>query len=255
MHRFFLCFLITLLSTSLTWASPEASLKPLRVGTPGDYAPYSLFDKDTQHYKGLDITLIEQFADTYHYKITYVPTTWSTLLADLNADRFDIAIGGISKTKQRANVARLSKTYNKGGKVFIVSCNTHKPLKTLSDINNAEITVAENIGGTNEMFARKHCQRARLLLFKENAAVFETLRQGKADLMITDLEEALWAHQQYPSLCIVHDKAPLTTDEKVFLLQRHHTTLHAQFNAWLSGRQRSGQLKRLKKQWLPEASS
>jgi cyclohexadienyl dehydratase len=72
----------------------------LRVGTPGDYAPFSLHQPDGS-YRGADITEVQRLADHLHLKVEFVPTTWSHLADDTKAGRFDIAVGGISVTPAR----------------------------------------------------------------------------------------------------------------------------------------------------------
>lgn len=68
--------------------------KTLRVGTPGDYRPFAM--KTDQGYEGHDIDVIEAMATELGLTIEYVPTTWPNLMPDLQADKFDIAVGGIT---------------------------------------------------------------------------------------------------------------------------------------------------------------
>jgi cyclohexadienyl dehydratase len=38
--------------------------------------------------------------------VRFVPTSWPTLSADLKADKFDIAMGGVTETAARAKISR-----------------------------------------------------------------------------------------------------------------------------------------------------
>ena len=48
--------------------------KVLRVGTPGDYRPFSM--KEANGYAGYDIDLVKALAAAAGWKVEMVPTTW-----------------------------------------------------------------------------------------------------------------------------------------------------------------------------------
>src|SRR5947207_1559940 len=76
----------------------------LRVGTTGDYTPFSLLQPDGS-YQGADIEMAHDLAERLGVQISFVPTVWVELLDDFLADRFDIAMGGITVTAARAEKA------------------------------------------------------------------------------------------------------------------------------------------------------
>src|SRR5690606_9421219 len=74
--------------------------KTIRVGTPGDYRPFAI--KTAQGgYEGHDIDVIEAMAKQLGVKVEYVQTSWPNLLTDLASDKFDVAVGGITRTAAR----------------------------------------------------------------------------------------------------------------------------------------------------------
>ena len=68
----------------------------LRIGTSGDYRPFTAFDKASGAYTGFDIDLAHSLADALGVRLEIEPTSWSTLAKDFDADAFDIAMGGVS---------------------------------------------------------------------------------------------------------------------------------------------------------------
>ncbi|HVY79439.1 MAG TPA: gamma subclass chorismate mutase AroQ, partial [Steroidobacteraceae bacterium] len=66
----------------------------LRVGTTGDYAPFSVEQQGVL--SGADIDLAESLAKRLGATPLFVRTTWKTMLDDLQADEFDLAVGGVS---------------------------------------------------------------------------------------------------------------------------------------------------------------
>src|SRR2546428_3019076 len=73
----------------------------LRVGTTGDYKPFSYRPAKDAEFVGLDIELAGELARTMGVKLQLVPTSWPTLMKDFGDDRFDLAIGGVSVTLER----------------------------------------------------------------------------------------------------------------------------------------------------------
>lgn len=63
----------------------------IRVGTTGDYKPFTYLNGDK--YEGYDIEVANLIAKELGVKIEFVPTTWKTLISDLNEDKYDIAMG------------------------------------------------------------------------------------------------------------------------------------------------------------------
>ena len=113
-------------------ARPLAAIKTygtLKVGLTGDYAPYSLRDADGA-IAGADVTMAQSLAKTLGVRLEIVPTTWKTMQADLQADRFDIAMGGVSVTPDRAAIGAFSVTVMRG-KSFRPSGDCEIPIRTI----------------------------------------------------------------------------------------------------------------------------
>src|SRR5260221_8789354 len=79
----------------------------LSVGTTGDYTPFSLLQADGT-YEGADIDMAHELAGLLGAQVRFVPTVWVELLDDLLADRFDIAMGGVTVNQPRAEKAFFS---------------------------------------------------------------------------------------------------------------------------------------------------
>ena len=65
----------------------------LRVGTTGDYTPFSLRRPDGS-YEGADIDMAHDLARTIGVRLEFVASVWVDRLGDFLEDRFDIAMGG-----------------------------------------------------------------------------------------------------------------------------------------------------------------
>ena len=60
------------------------------------------------HINGADVTMARALAQSLGVTLEIVPTTWKTMTADLQANRFDVAMGGVSVTPDRAAIGYFS---------------------------------------------------------------------------------------------------------------------------------------------------
>lgn len=201
----------------------------LRIGMPADYAPFAVARGDTL--TGSDVELTERLAAALGLRAVFIHTRWARLVDDLEADRFDIAAGGITVTDARRMRAAFSLAVAHGGKTAIGRCADRDRFSHWEDIDRAGTTVVENVGGLNEQFARTRLRHARLTLHADNRTVMEELVAGRADVMFTDDTEVALATRRLPALCrllaAVYDPA-----DKALLLP-HDGAWTATVDAWL----------------------
>jgi cyclohexadienyl dehydratase len=219
-------------------AVPGTSNPILRVGTTGDYPPLTYRDRRTGQFSGEDIALVEAFARDQGYRLELVPTTWSTMMSDLVSGSFRVAVGGISRTEQRAGEALVSRALAVTGKVALVRRGEEARYGSMEAIDTRETTVVEDRGGTNEQFALAHIRRAVLVLVPDNQMPFAWLLDCKADVMFTDSVEAVYRQQTTPGLYAVRPSAPYTRVEKVFLFRKDEGELRDRFDRWFAAQAR-----------------
>ena len=220
----------------------------LRVGTTGDYKPFTYRVADGRLI-GLDIALAADLAKTLGVKLELVPTTWGAMMVDLGEDRFDLAIGGVSVSLERQKKAWFSIPYLRDGKTPIARCEDVRKYQTLADIDRPEVRLIVNPGGTNERFARAQASHATLTVFADNVTIFDRIAAGEADVMITDAIEARLQQRLHPKLCAIHPEAPFDFSEKAVLLPRD-VALKAYVDQWLHQAIESGAFARANEQWL-----
>jgi cyclohexadienyl dehydratase len=150
-----------------------------------------------------------------------VRTAWPRLTEDFTADRFDIAMGGISITTEREGKGPFSTPIMQEGKTPIARCADAGKYQTIADIDKPGTRVIVNPGGTNERFARSNIRNAEIEVYADNVTIFDEIARGDADLMMTDSSEARYQQKLHPGvLCAVHPEKPFDHAEKAYWLQR-----------------------------------
>jgi cyclohexadienyl dehydratase len=194
----------------------------LRIGTTGDYQPFSLQADEGGPFSGIDIDLGRDLAAALGVTPQFVKTSWPTLLDDLAAGSYDIAMSGVSRTLARQRRGFLSRAYYVGGKTPVARCADAAGLNALAAIDRPGVRVIVNPGGTNQSFADANIHRAEVILHKDNRTIFQQLLDGNADVMITDRIEVELQAALHPELCATM-AGDLTYQEKAFLMPQDPT--------------------------------
>lgn len=239
-----------LLAATLAHAGPLEDIAArgvLRVGSTGDYKPFSY--RAGGEFIGLDVELAGELAQAMGVRLEIVPTSWPSLMSDFGAGRFDIALSGVSITPERRKQAAFSLPYLRDGKTPITRCENQTRFQTLEQINQPQVRVIVNPGGTNERFARAHAPLAQLSVYPDNVTIFGQIVAGKADLMMTDAIETRLQQRLHPELCAVHPDTPFDASEKAILLPRD-PALKALVDQWLQQRISTGGLQNSFNHWL-----
>ncbi len=213
----------------------------LRIGTTGDYAPFSI--EAGGELTGADVELAAALAARLGAQPVFIRTSWRALLADLHEDRFDLAMGGIAVTPARAAQAAFSIPYATGGKTLIARCRDARRYTQLAAVDQPGVRVIVNPGGTNEQYVRANLHRAAVRIYSDNRTIFEEIRAGRADVMITDDVEVELQTRRHTDLCRPL-RGTLTRADKAVLLPRD-PTLVAAVNAWLAASLAAGEPARL----------
>src|SRR5690625_7408877 len=89
-------------------------------------------------------------ADVLNLSIEYVPTSWPDVLDDLQADKFDVAVGGITRTAARLGQVDMLPGYAPFGKVALARKSEADKYQSLEDVHQPSGHVTKNPDGTNE---------------------------------------------------------------------------------------------------------
>ena len=210
----------------------------LRVGTTGDYKPFSFRAPDGS-YAGADIDMIRAYAAHLGVRAEFVPTAWGRLNQDFAAGAFDIAVGGVTNLPPRAAIAPFSTTTYVDGKRPIARCTDRDRFTSIAAIDAPGVRVVVNPGASNEEFARAKFPNAALTVHADNATVFDEIVAGRADVMVTDGIEVDHQAFLHPELCATRVAAPFTRLEKAYWL-RDDPALVADVDTWLGQQIASG---------------
>jgi cyclohexadienyl dehydratase len=224
-------------------AQPRAIL---RVGTSGDYAPFSVAKGDSPpRYSGFDVELARRYAADRGLEIEWVRFRWPNLLRDLEAGRFEVAMSGVTVGPLRSATGTFSVPLVETGAVALVRDSAR--FASLESLDRNHVRIAVNAGGHLEGAARAEFPHATLIAVGENAGVVRALALGEVDVAVTDTAEASSWEKELPD---VKRLGPFTRDRKAFLVAADATERSADLDAWLLEREADGTLAALRSEYL-----
>lgn len=216
----------------------------LRVCSTGDARPFSFRDPGGR-WSGTDVGLAGDLASRLGVRLSIVPTTWPTMLDDLNAGRCDIVMSGVPVRLDRALRASYSQPYLTIGKVPVTRCTDGPRFQTFEQIDKPGVRIATSPGGAGEAFATERLRAAGLTPFPDISAGVQGILAGRAEVMIADVGEALQQAKLHPGqICAVNPERPLAAGQKAYLLPRGDVVFQQYIDLWLRQAQIEGTFQR-----------
>ena len=214
-------------------AATEALPMPtLRVGTSGDYPPFSLSpqapgDGPTDRFapEGFDIEVAQRMARELGFDLDLHPFAWPQLTAGITEGRFDLAMSGVTWRPERAVHGWMSRAVAAGSPCMV---------STMADADPPRRLVV-NRGGVLEQWARKRFGGeaggvpTEVIAVDDNLSLPDRLERGEVDALVTDSFEVRhfsrdgWRFQCEPPL-----------DRKVYWVAPHQAEqLGPAVDAWI----------------------
>ena len=179
--------------------------------------------------------------------------TFGSMLADLAADKFDVAMSGMGRTFDRARVATFSKPYMRYGKLLMVRSADKDKYKSLADIDRPGVRVTYNTGGLNDRFANTMFRQATPTGFASNDEATAALLAGSVDAQVSDSTAAIYSARNDPRIAAMDPGNVFNPVYVAILLRREDQTLQNFIDIWIDQSEMDGTLAKIHTRWLGEA--
>ena len=153
---------------------------PLRVGTEGVYAPFSV--KQGDDFTGFDVEVIKAVGERLGVEVEFVGTPWDSMFAALGAGRFDIVANQVNVNPEREKLYDLSDPYVDTAGVLVVAEDNPEGITQLSDLKGKK--AAENITSSWAEVAEEH--GADVVGVDGMNEAMASLKEGRVDAIVND---------------------------------------------------------------------
>ena len=220
----------------------------LRVGLEAGYMPFEMLDKSGEII-GFDIDLARLMARKLGVKLKVVNQSWDGIIPALLTGKFDVTLGGMTITPERAQSVDFCDPYLTIGQTVLLNRKHAGTIKTVQDLDRPEFTILTKLGTTGDIAARKQFKRAKLRTFEHQAEAVIEVRNGRADGFVYDLPFNAVMAAQYPD-GLAHLKEPFTREDLGWAIRRNDPVLRAWLNEFLAGLRKDGTYNALYRKWF-----
>jgi cyclohexadienyl dehydratase len=250
--------LVAGIATGLQGAAAQDSLLKkvlergtLRVGTTGDYPPFSELDQANNTYKGYEIDVVTQLAADLGVKVEFVPTNWDTLGAGIQADKYDVTASGITMTLERLKSVAFSDPYLDSPLVPLILKKDDGKYASWRDMDKEGVKLAVMAGTSAEESAKKNFTKAEIVSITAPALDYQELLAGRVDAAITDTVFIKKALAQYADqVAVVGLDKPIEGQPiSMMTLQGDQVWLNW-VNTWIKLKQQTGFFDSLFDKWI-----
>jgi cyclohexadienyl dehydratase len=221
----------------------------LRVGTTMDTPVFSMKDASGALH-GFDMDALATLEKALGVRIEYVKMTFGSMLADLAADRFDMAMSGMGRTYERARTATFSKPYMRYGKLLMIRSADKERYRSLADLDKPGLKIAYNKGGLNDRFANTEFEQATPAGYPSNELATADLLAGLVDAQVQDSTAAVYLSRQNPKLAAMAPDNVFHPVHVAILMRREDQTLQNFINIWIDQIEMDGTLAKIRTKWL-----
>lgn len=221
----------------LLWTGTGAADAPLRIGTSGDYPPFSVVDPGGAR-QGFDVELATRLALHLDRPLVFTPFRWPELERRARAGDFDVVASGVTIRPERALFGRFTRPYAVSEAVVLIRRRDQKRFSSLAALDRAGNRISVNRGGYLEGVARTTFAAAAVETVRENLELARPLAGGRAEALVTDSFEETALRASHPDLVRL---ASLSRDRKALFVPAppdaaaQARALHAAADAWLLG--------------------
>jgi len=144
---------------------------------------------------GYEIDVATKMSKDMGVEPEFVPTSWDGIIPALLSGKFDIIIGGMSKTPKRALQVNFSRTYNRTGTMIAASTKIAKDFQTIEDFNQPDVVMACRRGSTACDKVRNYTKKAKWIFFDDEQLALQEVLNGNAHGVPSSWPQVtLWAY-------------------------------------------------------------
>ncbi|MFS1663878.1 transporter substrate-binding domain-containing protein [Streptococcus sp. zg-JUN1979] len=158
----------------------------LTVALNPEFAPFEfktlVNGKDTV--VGADVDIANAVGEALGVKVKFLSMSFDNVLSSLQSGKADIAVSGISATKERQKAYDFSDSYYESQNVVIVRKDELDKYKQADDFKGLQVAVQK--GSIQESIAQEQLKGAKVVALTQNSEVISELKNKKIDAVVLE---------------------------------------------------------------------
>jgi len=163
------------------------------------FVPWAFKDKDG-NLVGFEVDVATKLAEDMGVDVEFIPTEWSGIVPALLTGKFDVIIGGMGVTSDRALKVNFSDPYEWSGIDVVVNKDMLPGVTSLEELNGDDIIIAVRLGATPAEAAKAYAPNAELHQFDTDEAVIQDVLNGNAHAAFSSTPTPAFWVADYPDV-------------------------------------------------------
>lgn len=216
----------------------------IRIGFEGTFAPWN-YHNEAGELVGMEKEIGDLIAADLGVTAEYTETPWDSLIAGVDADRYDIVINNVSPTEERKQKYDFSNPYVASeGKVAVLQDSS---LQTIADLNGATAASSET-SNFRTLLEEADAQMTIVTGFDE---AIEQVLTGRVDACGNDAVTFAYYQEQHPDAPIrLLDGVLGDASQSAILMPKGATTLQTAINDSIAKHLENGDFKAIYEKYV-----
>jgi ABC-type amino acid transport substrate-binding protein len=214
----------------------------IRIGW-GVWFPYMYRDAKTQELSGVTVEVFGEMAKELRVKAEFVEDSWATLVAGLQAGKFDVTLPLVI-TPARAEVVTFTRPVTKTDIGVIVRKEDLAQYSTWQDLDKPDKKVSTTLGSAIQPVAQARFTKAQVLLVKAGPDSIAQVLSGRADAWVNDYDAFRHVLKEHAGLAVVPGPA-LGAQEVAFAVRKGDQAFQEWINRFIGEQRANGNLLRI----------
>ncbi|MFT5709050.1 MAG: polar amino acid transport system substrate-binding protein [Oceanospirillaceae bacterium] len=206
------------------------------------FKPWSMRNKKGELI-GFELDVGRKMAKDMGVDIEFIPTAWDGIIPALVSGKFDVIISGMTVTPKRNLTVNFTQPYAYSGMTILANKQKTAGFK-LEDYNKPEVTFSARRGATPAAVIKTMFPKATLLLFDDDGASGQEVRNGNAHATMSTEPEPSTEARRYPDTLYVPFNRTFSATGEAIALRKGDPDALNWFNNWIGINTRT--------QWLQE---
>lgn len=224
------------------------------VGVDAAYPPYDFRD-ETGQATGFDVDILKAIGETQGIKFTFIPEKWENVIANLDKNKFKVAISGFARSAEREQKYQVSNTYAWGQDVIATLESNNKAPETMADLKSRKVITLGDSPYIEELENIMGKDNPNLIGVGSSFLIIKGLASGQADAAFIDKGVVQHYAKSFPDVKIkTGGKGSDHFDkyELVILANKEETELMQKINAGLAQITQDGTYSKIYQKWFNE---
>lgn len=220
----------------------------IRVGM-STFVPWAMRDKKGELI-GFEIDVATQLAKDMEVDIEFIPTAWDGIIPALLAGKFDVIIGGMSITEERAKTVDFTVPYAHSSLGVMANKKIAEDLSWPDDFNSTDITFVCRRGATPCTYIQNEFPKATLRQFDDQGQTLQEVLNGNAHAMIAS--QPLPAHTIFgnPEIVFAPTTGKIEPGNEAFAMRKDDPDSLEYFSGWINTNNENGFLDERHQYWF-----